>query len=93
MSLAQHSQHGRANLDEIRSLIAKDMDDVNSLIKKSLYSEVKLIDQLGHYIINSGGKRLRPVLALLSARASDYQGEQHILVAAIVEFIHTDLAP
>jgi octaprenyl-diphosphate synthase len=89
MPLAQHSIDGQASLDEIRSLIAADMDSVNLLIKKALYSEVELIGQLGHYIINSGGKRLRPVLALLSARASGYQGDQHIHVAAIVEFIHT----
>jgi len=89
MSLAQHSNSGLANLDEIRSLIREDMESVNLLINKALYSEVDLIGQLGHYIINSGGKRLRPVLALLSARASGYQGDQHIQVAAIVEFIHT----
>ncbi len=89
MPLAQHSHSSLATLDEIRSLISKDMESVNLLIKKALYSEVGLIGQLGHYIINSGGKRLRPVLALLSARASGYQGDQHIHVAAIVEFIHT----
>lgn len=89
MSLAQHSLDSQASLNEIRSLITSDMESVNSLIKKALCSEVELIGQLGHYIINSGGKRLRPVLALLSAKASGYQGEQHIHVAAIVEFIHT----
>lgn len=89
MSLAQHSHNSLAGLDEIRSLIREDMESVNLLIKKALYSEVELIGQLGHYIINSGGKRLRPVLALLSARASGYQGDRHIHVAAIVEFIHT----
>ena len=89
MPLAHHSHSGLANLDEIRSLISEDMESVNLLINKALYSEVALIGQLGHYIINSGGKRLRPVLALLSAHASGYQGDQHIHVAAIVEFIHT----
>ncbi|OZB37714.1 MAG: octaprenyl diphosphate synthase, partial [Alishewanella sp. 34-51-39] len=52
-------------------------------------SDVALINQLGIYIVNSGGKRLRPLLAVLAARALGYQGEQHISVAAIVEFIHT----
>ena len=77
------------SIDDIRELIAEDMTRVNALIEKSLYSDVELIDQLGHYIINSGGKRLRPVIVLLSARAFGYQGEQHINLAAIIEFIHT----
>jgi octaprenyl-diphosphate synthase len=76
-------------IDQIRALIAEDMDKVNNLIESSLYSEVGLIDQLGHYIINSGGKRLRPALVLLSARACGYEGDQHINLAAIIEFIHT----
>ncbi|OYW90194.1 MAG: octaprenyl diphosphate synthase, partial [Alishewanella sp. 32-51-5] len=54
-----------------------------------LSSDVALINQLGIYIVNSGGKRLRPLLAVLAARALGYQGQQHISVAAIVEFIHT----
>jgi octaprenyl-diphosphate synthase len=59
------------------------------LIRKRLRSDVALVNQLGHYIINSGGKRLRPMLLLLSARAFGYQGTHHINLAAIVEFIHT----
>lgn len=77
------------SIDRIRELIADDMSRVNSLIEGSLYSEVGLIDQLGHYIINSGGKRLRPAVVLLCARAFNYEGEQHINLAAIIEFIHT----
>ncbi len=77
------------NIDRIRELIATDMDNVDELIEKSLYSEINLIDQLGHHIINSGGKRLRPAIVLLSARAFSYEGEQHINLAAIIEFIHT----
>lgn len=76
-------------IDDIRSLIADDMTAVNRYIHKSLYSEVALINQLGHYIVNSGGKRLRPILALLSARVHGYHGEEHIKLAAIIEFIHT----
>ncbi|ADE13297.1 Trans-hexaprenyltranstransferase [Nitrosococcus halophilus Nc 4] len=70
-------------------LIADDMQAVNGLIQKRLHSDVVLINQLGHYIINSGGKRLRPVVVLLSARAFDYQGSCHIDIATIIEFIHT----
>ncbi|MEM6998903.1 MAG: octaprenyl diphosphate synthase [Pseudomonadota bacterium] len=77
------------DINSIRELIAEDMASVNKLIEESLYSDVGLIDQLGHYIINSGGKRLRPALVLLSAGLFSYKGEQHINLAAIIEFIHT----
>jgi len=77
------------NIEHIRELVEADMLLVNSLIEKSLYSEVELIDQLSHYIINSGGKRLRPVVVLLSSRVFSYAGNQHINLAAIIEFIHT----
>ncbi len=73
----------------IQTLISYDMQAVNALILKRLRSDVALVNQLGHYIINSGGKRLRPMLLLLSARAFGYQGTHHINLAAIVEFIHT----
>lgn len=76
-------------LDEIQRLAAADMTAVNQQIFSQLSSDVALINQLGIYIVNSGGKRLRPLLAVLAARALGYQGEQHISVAAIVEFIHT----
>lgn len=65
------------------------MSAVDAMIQARLQSDVVLINQLGHYIINSGGKRLRPALAILSARACAYQGEQHTNLATIIEFIHT----
>ena len=74
---------------DIQALIADDMQAVNHLIQESLKSDVVLINQLNHYIINNGGKRLRPMLALLAARACGYKGQQHIDIAAIIEFIHT----
>ncbi len=76
-------------ITQIRDLIAEDMQAVNDLILKRLESDVVLINQIGHYIINSGGKRLRPMLVLIAARALGYQGRQHIDIAAIIEFIHT----
>ncbi len=78
-----------ADIENIYALIAGDMDRVNACIRDRLHSEVVLINQIGHYIINSGGKRLRPVLHLLCARALAYDGTQHIDIAAIIEFIHT----
>ena len=73
----------------IQALVSSDMKAVDKLIKKRLQSDVVLVNQLSNYIINSGGKRLRPMLALLMARACDYQENSHIDIAAIVEFIHT----
>ncbi|HAI69952.1 MAG TPA: octaprenyl diphosphate synthase [Gammaproteobacteria bacterium] len=73
----------------IQTLINHDMQAVNALIQKRLHSDVALVNQVGHYIINSGGKRLRPMLLLLTARAFAYQGTYHINLAAIIEFIHT----
>lgn len=77
------------DIESVRALIAEDMGRVNDLIQRRLHSDVELIDQLGHYIVNSGGKRLRPALVLLSAHAFGYGGELHINLAAIIEFIHT----
>lgn len=77
------------SIDDVYRLIGEDLSAVNLLIKKRLHSEVALINQLSNYIIYSGGKRLRPVLVLLSARALGYEDGQHINLAAIVEFIHT----
>lgn len=73
----------------IQTLTAEDMAKVNETIQAQLNSDVSLINQLGFYIVSGGGKRLRPLLALLSARALGYEGDKHIMAAAFVEFIHT----
>ena len=77
------------DLQSIRALISDDMAQVDALIQKRLHSNVDLINQLDHYIVNSGGKRLRPTLLLICARLFSYIGTQHINLAAIIEFIHT----
>ncbi len=77
------------DISTVRRLIADDMSAVDKLIRQQLHSDVVLINQIGHYIVNGGGKRLRPMIVLLAARACDYAGTQHIDLAAIVEFIHT----
>jgi len=79
----------RNPVHEVYQLVDTDMQAVNQLIQRRLQSDVVLINQLSHYIINSGGKRLRPILVLLSANAFRYAGLRHIDLAAIVEFIHT----
>lgn len=76
-------------LEQIQQLTASDMAAVNKHIFSQLNSDVALINQLGIYIVNSGGKRLRPLLAVLAAKALNYQGQQHLSIAAIIEFIHT----
>jgi octaprenyl-diphosphate synthase len=77
------------NLSEIRAPVAEDMQAVDRLILRRLESDVVLINQIGHYIVGSGGKRLRPLAVLLSARACGYRGSRHTDLAAVVEFIHT----
>ncbi len=77
------------NLEQINELTAQDMADVNATILEQLNSEVPLINQLGYYIISGGGKRIRPMIAVLTARAVNYSGKQHVTVAALIEFIHT----
>ncbi|MCC6134270.1 MAG: octaprenyl diphosphate synthase [Candidatus Contendobacter sp.] len=76
-------------IESIRAPVAGDLQAVNALIRQQLHSDVALINQLAGYIIDSGGKRLRPVTTLLAARACGYGGDQHIAAAAIIEFIHT----
>ena len=73
----------------IPRLAEPDMLAVNQLIQDQVSSDVALIDQLGFYIVNSGGKRLRPLLTVISARALGVNDNQHISLAAIIEFIHT----
>jgi len=77
------------SIESLRALVADDMEGIDTLIRNSLQSDVALINQLSHYIVNSGGKRLRPLLVLLAANACRYQGDQHINLAAVIEFIHT----
>ena len=79
----------QAALQPVLDLIADDMQAVNRLILERLRSEVVLVNRLGHYIVSSGGKRLRPVLVLLASGACGYDGDRRHLLAAIIEFIHT----
>ncbi|MFU2132305.1 octaprenyl diphosphate synthase [Gallibacterium anatis] len=77
------------DLNEIQALSAKDMQAVNAMISQQLQSDVALINQLSFYIINGGGKRIRPLIAVLVANALNYQGDRHITCATFIEFIHT----
>jgi len=77
------------SFDDVVALTRDDMDAVDRLISASLKSDVALVSQVSRYIVTSGGKRLRPIIVLLAARALGYNGEQHVRAAAIIEFIHT----
>ncbi len=76
-------------MENLKRLLASDMAAVDAVIRARLHSEVALVNQVGEYIINSGGKRLRPALVLLSAQAFGFSGKHHHELAAVVEFIHT----
>jgi len=76
-------------LEQLYNLIGPDMQAVDAVIRKRLHSEVVLVRQVAEYIVQSGGKRLRPALVLLVAGAFGYRGTHHHELAAVVEFIHT----
>ncbi len=81
-----------ASIDALRpvyELVQDDFAAVNDLIPNQLTSEVGLVEEIGTYIVDSGGKRLRPLMVLLTAGALGYNGAQHVRLAAIIEFLHT----
>lgn len=85
MSAAQPS----AIYPTAKEAIASEMDAVNRVIRQQLHSDVPLVNQIADYIISAGGKRIRPALVIMMAKAFDYQGTDHHALAAVVEFIHT----
>jgi octaprenyl-diphosphate synthase len=86
---AESATQRPTGIGHVFDLCAEDMAAVDRLIRASLDSEVVLIRQIAEYIVGSGGKRLRPMLVVLAARACGYQGSRHVTLAAIIEFIHT----
>jgi octaprenyl-diphosphate synthase len=76
-------------LEAVRALVADDLAALDRCIVDSLSSDVALVDQVARYIVAGGGKRLRPLLVLLAARACGYEETSHVEASAIVEFIHT----
>ncbi|WP_417595130.1 polyprenyl synthetase family protein [Parasphingorhabdus sp.] len=91
MSATVH-QFGRdsaPSLEPIMSLVASDMNQVNSVILDRMQSEIPLIPELAGHLIAGGGKRMRPMLTLAAAKLIGYSGDRHFKLAAAVEFIHT----
>ncbi len=79
----------RTSLESLTALVSDDLKAVNELIVQRMHSPVALIPQLAGHIVAAGGKRLRPILTLASARLCGYPGRRHIALATAVEFIHT----
>ena len=77
------------NFQQILATVADDFAAVDHFIIHHLDSRVPLIMQVGNYLVEGGGKRLRPLVCLLAARATGYNGDQHISAAAIIEMLHT----
>lgn len=83
------SHYMQLNASPIHAAVAEDFAAVDRAVLAQLNSRVPLVETIGHYIIESGGKRLRPLLVLLSARALGYDGDKHITLATLIEFMHT----
>lgn len=88
-TLSQPASETKTSLNRLRTLVADDLRAVDALILQQVESDISLIPQLAGHVIAAGGKRLRPVMTLLSTRLCGHTGNRHIAMAAAVEFIHT----
>ncbi len=77
------------NIKEIQKIVSNDLHEVNNIIINNIGNEVPLIKDLSKHILASGGKRIRPMVTLLSSSLCNYSGKNHLFLAACVEFIHT----
>lgn len=80
---------GTPSLAAVKALVAEDMSRVDRTINANLASSVSLIPELARHVTDAGGKRIRPLITVLGARAAGYEGDRHIGLAAVIEFIHT----
>lgn len=76
-------------MQQVQASIHADFERLNQSVASSLYTDVDLVGDIGQYIIDAGGKRIRPTLVLLCANALGYEGDDHIILATIIEYIHT----
>jgi octaprenyl-diphosphate synthase len=76
-------------LSAVKDLVRSDLNAVDAVIRARMKSDVELVDQVAEHIISGGGKRLRPLIVVLAARACGYTGSSHIDASAFIEFIHT----
>ncbi len=77
------------SFESVKALVEDDLRQVDAVIRNRLASDVVLVNQIAEYIVGSGGKRLRPLVVVIAAKACGYQGNRHPEAAAIIEFIHT----
>lgn len=77
------------SFESVKALVADDLSEIDRVIRRRLASDVVLVNQIGEYIIGSGGKRLRPLVVVIAAKACGYSGVRHAEAAAVIEFIHT----
>src|SRR4030095_6956296 len=76
-------------LDEILRVVGEDLGQVEEFFEEQVRSDIPLVAKVGRYVREGGGKRIRPALVLLSCRACGYRGQRAVLLAAVVEFIHS----
>ncbi len=85
----EEARDPKQGLQPLLDLVRDDMEGINRLILDRAVSDVEMIPELAHHLIDSGGKRLRPMLTLATAKMTGFEGNEHIRVAAAVEFMHT----
>ncbi len=78
-----------SSVDSLLDLVREDMDSVEKMLISSSSSEVNILEDICRHILNSGGKRLRPLMLLLAAKTCGYTGKKHINLACVIEYIHT----
>jgi len=88
-NVAADVRPGESSVERLVRVVSSDMDQVNGLILDMAGSKVELIPEIANHLVSSGGKRLRPMLTLASAKLFDYPGNDHVKLAASVEFMHT----
>lgn len=89
-TLVKSEKKSSIDISQVHRLLSAELQSLDALILKELHSEVPLVNEITEHIVKSGGKRLRPIIALLVAKMLDYCGEQeHLELAAIIEFVHT----
>lgn len=77
------------NITQIQEIVSNDLKKVNSIIIENIGNEVPMISELSTHILASGGKRIRPMITLLTSKLCNYNGDNHLSLAACIEFIHT----
>ena len=81
--------HVAETVKQIIEPVASDLAEVEKAVLSDLQSDIPLIKKISDYIVSAGGKRMRPLILILIARALGYQGKEHIFLATMIEYVHT----